>query len=113
MTNYRANIQAQPNSFIDITNSHVYAVVPNATTNKVENPSFETPLYSSGGVLTQYNWDYSTTPYPVTIQHAFSGSFAWKVRMSRNTQVISYGKTRAIQPTKEFEIDLPHCVLMP
>jgi hypothetical protein len=106
MTNYRANIQAQSNSFLDITQSQLYVVVPNATTNKVENPSFETPTYDGGpggGGLLQYNWDYSLAPYPVTFHHAFSGSFAWKAKMSINTAEIAYGKTRAIQPTTVFE----------
>lgn len=105
MTNYRENTQPSSDSFINIAATQLRIVVPNETTNRIENSSFESPIYNSfNGYLEQYNWHYNwintSLPYPVTFHHAYSGSFAWKARVTYSTMIISYGKTRAIQPTK-------------
>jgi len=110
MTYYRQNSSGNVDNFFDITKSQVSVIVPNGTTNRIENPSFEIPNYQ-GGVLGQYNWGFYTTvgsPFPVTVDHAYSGSFAWKARLNLNTDSIFYGATRGIQPTVE---DLHHDVL--
>ena len=108
MTNYRENTKASAQSFIDITSSQIAFVSPNKTVNKVENSSFESPTYNSrNGYLEQYNWTFnwngSPLPHPVTFHHAYSGSFAWKVRMTDKNQKIAYGLTNAIQPAKNYE----------
>lgn len=103
MTYYRENSSGDVNNFFDITKSQVSVISPNGTTNRIENPSFEIPTYQNG-VLGQYNWGFVTTinsPSPVTTDHAYSGSFAWKARLNLNTDSIYYGKSRGIQPTVE------------
>lgn len=109
MTYYRENKSGDVNSFYDITKPQVSVVVPNGTMNRIENPSFEIPYYKNG-VLGQYNWGFYSTigsPHPVTVNHAYSGSFAWKARLNYNTDSIYYGVDRGIQPTVE---DLHHDV---
>jgi hypothetical protein len=108
MTNYRENTKPDSSTFINIAETQLRIVIPNETTNRIENSSFESPIYNSNlGYLEQYNWHYnvgaSVQPYPVTFHHAYSGSFAWKAKVTSSAAVISYGKTRAIQPTKVNE----------
>jgi len=106
---YLQNNSANVESFLDITSTQIQIVFPNKTENRIENPSFEVPLYRSQvqGDLSQYNWRYVNSsgenilPNPVTFHHAYSGSFAWKVRMTNNNQIITYGQTKAIQSTIE------------
>lgn len=103
MTNFRENIQPNADAFINIAETQLRVIVPNETVNRIENSSFESPIYTTSGYLEQYNWQYdwlgSPLPHPVTFHHAYSGSFAWKARMTYSDMMISYGRTRAIQPT--------------
>lgn len=106
MTNFRVNTTSNVNAFVDVTRSEVFIVKPCGTVNKIENSSFEAPEYNDDGTLRQYNWSYKDDDgatahraYPVTFNHAYSGSFAWKARMTTTDQYIAYGKTRGIQRT--------------
>jgi hypothetical protein len=106
MTYYRQNIANTVNAFVDITKSEFFVVKPCAAINKIENSSFEAPEYNDDGTLRQYNWDYTDSSafsnisvYPITFHHAYSGSFAWKSKMSLTAQSISYGKSRGVQRT--------------
>jgi len=106
MTNYRINPQVNVNGFINLTQEQVHVVVPNQTINKIENPSFEMPEYRNDGILKQFNWrfndaDDSSVPYPVTYHHAYSGSFAWKVRLRNSYDYISYGFEKGIIPSNQ------------
>lgn len=108
MTNFRVNTQNNVNAFVDVTRSELFVVKSCGTINKIENSSFEAPEYYEDGTLRQYNWSYSpdSTPhraYPVTYNHAFSGSFAWKARMTTTSQYITYGTTRGIQRTSQSD----------
>jgi hypothetical protein len=104
MTNFRENTQNNINAFVDVTKSEVFIVKPCGTINKIENSSFEAPEYHTDGTLRQYNWSYNEDSvvhraYPFTYNHAYSGSFACKARMTTTNQSIAYGKTRGIQRT--------------
>jgi len=96
MTNFRENTQNNINAFVDVTKSEVFIVKPCGTINKIENSSFEAPEYHTDGTLRQYNWSYNEDSvvhraYPITYNHAYSGSFAWKARMTTTNQSIAYG----------------------
>ena len=105
MTNYLASQQVNIDGFLNATQNQIKIVRPNGTTNKIENPSFEIPEYSAEtGTLLQWNWFYSipgSTIYPVTFEHAYSGSYAWKARMNSDSTYMRYGTQRLIQPTTE------------
>lgn len=106
MTNYRINPSINVNGFINLTQEQVGVVVPNETVNKIENPSFEMPLYRSDGTLKQFNWRFNNDddnlglPYPVTFHHGYSGSFSWKALLRNSKDYISYGYEKGIIPNK-------------
>lgn len=102
MTNYQVNQQVNVDGFLNASQNQIKIVASNATTNRIENPSFEMPTYYKDGTLLQYNWQYtssSNNPYPITFHHAYSGSYAWKARVNTSGDIITYGLTRAIQTT--------------
>jgi hypothetical protein len=102
MTNYQVNQQVNVDGFLNASQNQIRVVASNATTNRIENPSFEMPTYSTDGTLRHYNWSWTTAnffAYPITFHHAYSGSYAWKARMSNSNDVITYGLQRAIQTT--------------
>jgi hypothetical protein len=107
MTNYLASQQVNIDGFLNATQNQIKIVRTNGTVNKIENPSFEMPVYDPPtGTMRQWNWDYTkiggTGVYPVTFEHAFSGSYAWKIRMNDNSTTIRYGVDRLIQPVQRF-----------
>ena len=107
MTNYLASQQVNIDGFLNATQNQVKIVRANGTANKIENPSFEMPVYDPPtGTMRQWNWDYTkiggSGVYPVTFEHAYSGSYAWKIRMNDNSTIIRYGVDRLIQPITTF-----------
>jgi len=107
MTNYLASQQVNIDGFLNATQNQIKIVRTNGTVNKIENPSFEMPVYDPPtGTMRQWNWDYTkiggSGVYPVTFEHAFSGSYAWKIRMNDNSTIIRYGVDRLIQPVTTF-----------
>ena len=107
MTNYLASQQVNIDGFLNATQNQIKIVRTNGTVNKIENPSFEMPVYDPPtGTMTQWNWNYTKTGgsavYPVTFEHAYSGSYAWKIRMNDSSTTIRYGVDRLIQPVQKF-----------
>lgn len=107
MTNYLASQQVNIDGFLNATQNQIKIVRTNGTANKIENPSFEMPVYDPAtGTMIQWNWSYTkiggSGVYPVTFEHAYSGSYAWKIRMNDNSAIIRYGVDRLIQPITTF-----------
>ena len=107
MTNYLASQQVNIDGFLNATQNQIKIVRTNGTVNKIENPSFEMPVYNPNtGTMDQWNWVYTKTGgsgvFPVTFEHAYSGSYAWKIRMIDSSTTIRYGVDRLIQPVQRF-----------
>jgi hypothetical protein len=103
MTNYQVNQQVNVDGFLNASQNQIRVVASNATTNRIENPSFEMPTYNVDGTLRQFNWSYTSASgdaYPVTFHHAYAGSYAWKARMNSSGDVITYGLERSVQVTR-------------
>jgi len=102
MTEYLANQQVNVDGFLNATQNQIKIVAPNGTINRIENPSFEMPVFNApNGTLSQWNWSYNGSPQPVTFEHAYAGSYSWKSRMNTNASRIEYGTERMLQPSTE------------